>query len=46
MISLAAGFTLRRRVLSGVAVDHIVGLVPADESLWAPCIGQVEEFAS
>ena len=46
MISLAAGLSLRRNVLSGTAVDHILGLVPADESLWVPCIGQVEEFAS
>ena len=27
-------------------MDHIVGLVPADEAAWAPCIGQVEDFAS
>ena len=46
MISLAAGLTLRRNVLSGTAVDHIVGLVPADEAAWTPCIGQVEDFAS
>ena len=46
MISLAAGLTLRRNVLSDAAVDHIVGLVPADDSSWVPCIGQVEEFAS
>ena len=46
MISLAAGLKLSRNVLSDAAVDHIVGLVPADESLWVPCIGQVEELAS
>ena len=46
MISLAAGLKLSRNVLSDAAVDHIVGLVPADESSWVPCIGQVEEFAS
>ena len=43
---LAAGLSLRRNVLSDAAVDHIVGLVPTDEALWAPCIGQIEEFAS
>ena len=46
MISLAAGLKLSRNVLSDAAVDHIVGLVPADDSSWVPCIGQVEEFAS
>ena len=46
MISLAAGLTLRRNVITDTAVDHIVGLVPADEAAWAPCIGQVEEFVS
>ena len=33
-------------IRDSAAVDHIVGLVPTDEALWAPCIGQIEEFAS